>query len=126
MVLMILAACTSNGPATTETNAVDAPVRSERSPDIRGTITQVSAIRGTDAVAVIVIEENPSQSSGSLKDAVTITHATEIVRRSGSSFIPADPAEILMTGRRVEAWYSGPVAESYPRQARASRVAILE
>lgn len=124
--LMFLAACTANGPGTAETTMATTEAPSKVEPDIHGTITQVSAIRSTDAVAVIVIEATPSEAGGAMKDAVTITHTTEVVRRSGSSFVPADPAEILMTGRRVEAWYSGPVAESYPRQARASRIAILD
>ena len=107
-------------PATT------APTASTATPDIVGVITSVSALRGSEAVAVIVIEATPGQESGSAKDAVTIVQSTEITRRVDGKEEPADSTAIYVTGTRVEAYYKGAIRESYPRQATAARIVILQ
>ncbi len=94
-------------------------------PAIRGTVTSVLALRGDDRVAVIVIEENPNEKSGSGKDAVTIDQQTEVFKATATRLVVTDWSEIT-NGTRLEAWYRGAVAESYPRQATAQRLVILE
>ncbi len=98
----------------------------DRDPDVRGVITRVQTVGAEgEQLGAILVEENPSDSSGSAKDYVTITTATRIFTAQGNERHRASFDE-LRYGRRVEAWYTGPVAESYPRQARARVIVMRE
>jgi hypothetical protein len=79
-----------------------------------GTVTSVS-VRG------LRVEVNPGESSGSPKAQVTIPEGTPVTDRSGRMY---DPGSIRL-GSIVSVWFTGPVAESYPVQARA-RAVVLE
>ncbi len=74
-------------------------------------------------IGVVLVEENPDEEAGSQKDSVTITRATRLVEQEED-----DRASIgfddLEEGQLVRAWYTGPVAESYPRQATARVIVI--
>lgn len=83
-------------------------------PDIRGTVTAVAAAR-------VRVETTPVDASGSPKADVTVDGRTPILRRTGGR----GSADALVAGTRVSVWFIGPVAESYPVQARA-RVIVLE
>jgi len=99
--------------------AVLAPAASQEEQDgINGFVTDVSG-------ATVLIEEDPLEESGSDKASVEITPETEISRRQGQNRAPAAP-EDLEAGQLVEATFSGPVAESYPVQATAGSITILE
>ena len=100
--------------------AVLAPAASqeEQEAGINGFVTGVSG-------ATVLIEEDPLEDSGSDKASAKITPETEISRRQGQNRVPAAP-EDLEAGQLVEATFSGPVAESYPVQATAGSIAILE
>lgn len=95
-------------------------------PDIVGVITSVNALRGSDAIAVIVIEATPGQESGSAKDAVTIEQSTEVTRRIDGKEEAADSTAIFVTGTKVEAYYKGAIRESHPRQATAARIVVVQ
>jgi hypothetical protein len=82
-------------------------------PSIRGTITQRAPER-------ILIEEEPLDSAGSAKASVRLTRSTLVVRGSGEAVHPDE----LQVGRKVSAWFEGPVMESYPVQATAGAVRI--
>ena len=87
---------------------------------IRGTITHVSR-----SAEVVLVEENPSDESGSAKGEFAVTEETEILERRGGSLTPAS-FETLRVGQRVQATYAGAVAESYPTQGVAGKIVILE
>jgi hypothetical protein len=87
---------------------------------IRGEITEVSR-----SAEVVLVEEDPSDESGSAKGEFAVTDETEILDQRGGDPAPA-AFEDLRVGQMVEATYSGPVAESYPTQGVAGRIVILE
>jgi Protein of unknown function (DUF3221) len=87
---------------------------------IRGEITEVSR-----SAEVVLVEENPSDESGSAKGEFAVDDRTEILDQRGGASAPA-AFEDLRVGQVVEATYSGPVAESYPTQGVAGRIVILD
>jgi hypothetical protein len=74
-------------------------------------------------IGVVLIEENPDEEVGSQKDSMTITRVTKLMEQRGQDLSPIRLDDIEV-GQRAEAWYTGPVAESYPRQATASLIVI--
>jgi hypothetical protein len=87
---------------------------------IRGLVTEVSR-----SAEVVLVEENPSDRSGSAKGEFAVTGETEILEQRGGSPAPVS-FEVLQAGQTVEATYAGPIAESYPKQGVAGRIVILE
>ncbi len=87
---------------------------------IRGSITHVSP-----SAEVVLVEENPSDESGSAKGEFSVTEETEILERRGGRLTPAS-FESLKAGQQVEATYTGAVAESYPTQGVAGKIVILD
>lgn len=83
-------------------------------PSIRGRITAMPA------AASLLIEADPSQTSGSDKAMVQLAAQARVLHRDGR---PA-AASALAVGQSVSAWFTGPVRESYPVQADASVVVI--
>ena len=86
---------------------------------IRGSITHVSR-----SAEVVLVEEDPSDESGSAKGEFAVTKETEILERRGGKLTPAS-FESLRAGQKVEATYTGAVAESYPTQGVAGKIVIL-
>ncbi|CAA9423475.1 MAG: hypothetical protein AVDCRST_MAG80-93 [uncultured Rubrobacteraceae bacterium] len=84
---------------------------------VRGSITDISG-------AVVLVEEDPTDESGSPKGAFTVTGETDILRQQDGEQVPAT-FEDLRLGQLVEAEYSGPVAESYPSQGTAGSIVLL-
>jgi hypothetical protein len=92
-------------------------------PDITGEITQVTAI---DGGLSLLVEETPSETSGSAK---------ALVRTDGStrwSGLPAATGETrtgaptgIRAGLRVQVYFDGPAAMSYPIQAKAALVVLM-
>ena len=93
-----------------------------RSPEtsIRGEITELSR-----SAEVVLVEEDPSDESGSAKGEFAVDGETEILERRDGDLAPV-AFEELRVGQVVQATYSGPVAESYPTQGVAGRIVILE
>jgi Protein of unknown function (DUF3221) len=87
---------------------------------IRGEITELSR-----SAEVVLVEEDPSDESGSAKGEFAVDGETEILERRDGDLAPV-AFEELRVGQVVEATYSGPVAESYPTQGVAGRIVILE
>ena len=87
---------------------------------IRGSITDISR-----SAEVVLVEEDPSDESGSAKGEFAVTKETEILEQRGGKPAPAS-FEVLRVGQMVEATYAGPVAESYPTQGIAGRIIILD
>ncbi len=100
--------------------ATAAPALAEPSENsIRGTITEVSR-----SAEVVLVEENPSEESGSAKGEFAVSGETEILEQRGQDLAPVS-FEDLRVGQMVEATYAGPVGESYPTQGIADRIVIL-
>lgn len=97
--------------------------------DIRGFITDM--VRGDmpgaemEFVGSILIEGEIEEDTGFDKAFVRITDETRIFEQVGGERREVTFAA-LAVGQRVEAQFTGPVAESYPVQATASRIVILE
>jgi hypothetical protein len=87
--------------------------------DIAGVVTALDITRGS-----MLIEEDPSQTSGSDKASVSVGSSTQFFARSGGALSNAALADVRI-GQRVEAWFDGPVAESYPVQAKARTIVIV-
>ncbi len=102
------------------------------SPAIRGRITSLDAIRaGLGAsrpapIGSILVEGRVEADTSLDKAALTITEGTEVLRRGGGGAETGSSFADLRAGQTVEAWTTGPVRESYPVQATASRIVILE
>ncbi|HEV8672201.1 MAG TPA: DUF3221 domain-containing protein [Candidatus Limnocylindria bacterium] len=92
-----------------------------RAADISGIVTNVSG--RTDGVTVLV-ESDPSTPSTGDKASVAVTSNTRVTRRSGSGEVAATFRDLL-PGVRVEVWFDGPVAMSYPVQGKAQAVMIV-
>jgi len=110
------------GHGEVERSAPDTPVSSDDAR--RGDLGRATGDESAAApIGVVLVEENPDEETGSQKDSVTVTKATRLFERQGG-----DLARIrfddLKAGQRARAWYTGPVAESYPRQATASLIVV--
>jgi hypothetical protein len=83
-------------------------------------------VHSAEGTAILVIEglERPGlpQEEWYGKRAIyfTLTGDT-VIERDGETVTPDH-----FTGLKVEVWADGPIAESYPEQAKAARVVILE
>ena len=64
---------------------------------------------------MVLVEEDPASRSGLAKGEFAVTDETEILEQRGEDLVPV-PFEKLRVGQKVEATYTGPVAESYPTQ----------
>ncbi len=95
------------------------------SPAIRGGINARSAGAAGDVVGSILVEGQIEPDTSFDKASVTITSQTRIFEQVGQDRRPAT-FEALQMGQTVEAWFIGPVAESYPVQATASDIVILK
>jgi hypothetical protein len=97
--------------------------------DIRGSITK-SVAASDDAkkkglVGIIMVEGEKTKDTGYDKASVKITDKTSIKKmvgkdRQGAKF------EDLKVGAKVAAIFTGPVLQSYPVQATAKEIVILE
>ena len=115
LLALAFVAVVAGGAACSKT-AVELP---DTAPSIAGTITSVDQQgehRGT-----IRVEAVPGEAAGSDKAVITIGQGTQLVNDAGQKI----PFAQLKEGRKVRAWFTGPVRESYPVQADASTV-ILE
>ena len=129
LVCFVLSACADPKPGATSSG--EEPRLPSAETDIRGIVTEVGRMlqetKGGEGigerVGVVLVEENPDEETGSQKDSVTVTKATKLFERRGR-----DPTRIrfddLEVGQWVMAWYTGPVAESYPRQATARVIVV--
>jgi hypothetical protein len=86
-------------------------------PYLIGTITAVGRVAEGWSVRV---EERPQDVTGSAKGVFRVGEQSDVRRADGSRARGED----LREGQRVRIWVSGPVAESYPVQARARAIII--
>jgi hypothetical protein len=92
-------------------------------PDITGEITQVTVIDGGLSLRV---EETPSETSGGAKAAVRTDGTTRWSGVTGASGELRTGAPTgIRTGMRVQVYFDGPAAMSYPVQAKASLIVFV-
>jgi hypothetical protein len=98
------------------------PTLPSREPDIRGTITSIvrSGNQGT-----MRIEAEPG-ATGDAKAAVTITAATTLLRAVDGASPEPITLDDIAEGMSADAWFTGPVAESYPVQATGEAILVSE
>lgn len=96
---------------------------SRQPPSIRGTVTAVERAQASAQRSSIRIEERPDQSSGDDKALVSLVESTLLYERKGEELARIS-MDSVQTGWLAEAWFEGPVAESYPVQATASLVIV--
>jgi hypothetical protein len=92
-------------------------------PSIRGKITIVTP--GSDSLGAILVEETAPQGLSYDKASLTITKKTTLLKRVGDDYARIAFAD-LTKGTLVEVWITGAVAESYPVQAAADTLVVLE
>lgn len=107
----------TGSPGENEGSAPDTPVADDDAR--RGGPPRDNGNESTaDLIGVVLVEENPDEETGSQKDSVTVTRTTRLVEQGAHDRVSIG-FEDLEVGQRARAWYTGPVAESYPRQATA-------
>ena len=95
----------------------------ERDVDIRGTISSVApAADGGELLGTILVEGERSRDTAYDKASIRITRKTKILGQDGKALA----FEQLTPGLAVEAKFEGPVAESYPVQATAVGLLVLD
>jgi len=98
--------------------------------DIRGEVTSVVVYDLTDddqtSVGGLDVEGEPTDGREYDAAAVTITRDTTFFRQTGGGPEPIGVDLRELEGAEVEVWFTGPVAESYPVQATAGAVLILD
>lgn len=118
LALALTAACLFEGAQSFSSSRVD----------VRGPITHISRAEGQGrggVLARILIEGAKEPDTEVDKASVTVTAETGLFIRMGGERKPAGLAA-LEEGQKVEASFTGPVMESYPVQATAAEITILE
>lgn len=90
---------------------------------IRGIITAVERARTSAQRSSLRIEERPDQTSGDNKALVSLVESTRLYERTRGNNVRIS-LDSVQTAWLAEAWFEGPVAESYPVQATASLVIV--
>src|SRR5262249_31598130 len=96
--------------------------------DVRGKIINIDLAKGEShgkVLARALIEGAKEPDTQVDKAIVTVMAETEVFIKRGEERKPADFGA-LKVGQRVEARFIGPVRESYPVQADAAEITILE
>lgn len=104
--VLALTACSTAGPPTED-------------PSIRGVVSTVDLNAG--GTGSILVEGALEDDTSYDRASVGITSSTRVFADDGTRAQAGD----IAVGSRVEVWFTGPVAESYPVQATASDVRIL-
>ncbi len=89
-------------------------------PHITGLIVTIEDSRVLVVADLDEVTTNFEDWEGRRAISFTVTDKTEIRLGGGKGSV-----EDLAVGRQVEAWADGPIAESYPEQAKAKKIAIL-
>lgn len=96
-----------------------------RKPDIRGVITSVSITDEKRNLGALRVEGKQESDTGFDKAMIRILASTKLEKLVKGKQVPASISE-FKDGCHVEAGFEGPIAESYPVQANAGWVLLLE
>jgi hypothetical protein len=119
------------GPTTTDTPATQPSVQPDarlRQPtDFVGTIVEIDRRLGRgEIVGSMLVQASTVEPVGHLGDRAALTVATDTVVGlcgPGDERVYGELSD-LEVGQTVAVWVDGPVAESYPVQARAAAIAL--
>jgi hypothetical protein len=118
LALTLIFACLIEGVQTFSSGGID----------VRGVITSVTLAEGKGrgkVLAHVFIEGAKEPDTQVDKASVTVTAETEVFIKHGGERKPAEFAA-LKEGQKVEARFTGPMRLSYPVQADAAEITILE
>jgi hypothetical protein len=113
LALVLLGACTGDSDAAPTPGG----------PDIRGVVTIITDGAG-DVIGSVRIEGAIAEDTDYDKAVVRVESDTRILRQVGNATMEITFGD-LEVGQTVEAWFTGPVAESYPVQVKASQIVIV-
>jgi beta-N-acetylhexosaminidase len=86
-------------------------------------IGEVKQVEGSGGVRRFLVEQIATRSAGYPIARVFVSPQTRILVRSGGRTSRGTMAD-LAVGARVQAWFTGPVRESYPVQADAGTILV--
>lgn len=119
--LFLLAACNTDPRSLTASGPGG---RGLGTPTISGTVTKVTPqVPAGEIQGTVLVEEQPTQPNAGQKIVFTVKSTTEVLRRGGGGDQRIYLSE-LHVGDTVQAWATGPVAESFPAQATASSILV--
>lgn len=112
------------------------PLLREQPADIHGTVKNLTLKKGQVSGIMVdgrneSVSDTPGQPASTTPAArtpydqayVTLLHCTRIFTQQGTQYTPVDASQ-LQTGQPVDVLFFGPVATSYPVQARAMEIII--
>ncbi len=107
--------------------AAGAPEQPATEPDIRGVVTSVSGAGEGSASLRVVWTDDAAIGAQAGYDAaqVAVNDDTELLSRAADGSVSDAAVDDISVGIVVEAWFEGPVAESYPVQATAGTLVII-
>jgi len=114
ILMLTLSACSDDGDAS--------PLPDN--PHIRGVISDKSEGTG-DVLGTVLIEGVIEEDTTYDKASVRVEGDTDIFQEEQDGTLTEGTFADLAEGQAVEAWFTGPVAESYPVQAKAAKIVIL-
>ena len=86
-------------------------------------INKIQQVLKDDSTGLILVDSPGDKTSD--KYVLTVTAKTSIQMQVGEELEPANFGD-LQAGQQIKVWLSGPVRESYPAQADARKIVILE
>ena len=109
--LLLMVGCASPAePLTTE-------------PDFYGFITEVRAVGNNNVVGTIAVESHADKIVD--KYVITVKNTTSLFRQDGEVYYEIS-FDGLEAKQWLKIWFDGPVMESWPMQARALQVVIIQ
>jgi hypothetical protein len=91
-------------------------------PDIQGVVTSISRTGPEESsVLRVLVEEEPSTEWGAAKANIQVSPNTRIFKHPCEDELAPEDLEV---GLRIQVWFGGPVALSYPVQAAAAYVFV--
>lgn len=99
------------------------PSPPEEAASISGAITIVTPGYGT--LGSVLVEGTTGSTSAYDKASVNITASTTLLRKTAEGYEGLTYSD-LKVGMVVDVWFTGPVAESYPVQATADALVVVE
>ncbi len=122
--MLAMAACLAAPACSSAPGEPDGPGLSASVPtdaaSIIGDITEVDRRNGG---LRILVEQIPTRSAGYPVAWISVSPGTDVVRRADGS-VSRGSSQELEVGMKVQVWFTGPVAESYPVQATAQTVVV--
>jgi hypothetical protein len=110
--LLLLAGCTAEPPP-------------HEDPDIEGVITAVRPLE--DGVQLRVeAEPGPLDETGGDKWELRVPERTPVFLEMEDGSLRRAPVLVLQEGQRAHAWHTGTVMESFPMQAEARAILLVE